>query len=136
MKKMLLIFLIIFSLFLILVFLTEMSKKEMINDDNYITSTEINTAIDNEKDILVYFYQPNCIYCEKATPIIIPMTNEMGIDLKILNLEDNPSGWEQFNVKGTPVLIHYKNGQEVSRLNGLQSEEEYKKWFESLNLKK
>ncbi|MDR4974608.1 thioredoxin family protein [Bacillus toyonensis] len=131
MKKLLLIFLIIISLFLILFFFTEISKKE-IDANNYITSTEVNTALDNKKDILVYFYKPNCIYCEKATPIITPMTNEMGIDLKMLNLEENPSGWKQFNIEGTPTLIHYKNGQEVSRLYGLQSEEEYKKWFEKL----
>ncbi|MBG9689345.1 hypothetical protein ABD91_00085 [Lysinibacillus sphaericus] len=132
MKKLLLIFLIIISLFLVLFFLTEVFKEEIIDENNYITATEMDAAINNKQDILVYFYKPNCIYCEKATPIIIPMTNKMGIDLKILNLGENPSGWEQFNIEGTPTLVHYKNGQEVSRLHGLQSEEEYKKWFESL----
>lgn len=57
------------------------------------------------------------------------MAKDMNIDLKRLNLQEEITGWDIFNIEGTPTIVYFKDGQEVDRIQGLQTEEVFKKWF-------
>ncbi len=37
---------------------------------------------------------------------------------------------DKYNIQGTPTIIHFKDGKEVSRISGEQSKEKFKEWFE------
>lgn len=140
MKKMLGIFTVIICVFIVFIILEKKNNTEQnVNQEtsenqetieNSLTLDELVGLVNSEQDVLVYFYQPNCIYCQQANPIISSLVNEMDIDLKVFNLQKYKNGWEQFNVDGTPTLIHFKDKEEISRLDGLGSEVEYKEWFE------
>ena len=128
MKKLLLISLIIVALFVALFFLTKSSDSDNLYN-NSISFDQLKKSLANNENLLVYFYQTDCMYCKKTTPIVVPMAEKMGIDLKVFNLQEDISGWEQFDIKGTPTIVNYKNGKEFSRIHGQQSEEEFQKWF-------
>ncbi|WP_054768676.1 thioredoxin family protein [Lysinibacillus parviboronicapiens] len=140
MKKMLGIFIVIMCVFIAFIILekkinTEQNVNQKINEnqeinENSLTLDELVGLVNNGQDILVYFYQPNCIYCQQAKPIISSLVNEMDIDLKVFNLQKYKNGWGEFNVEGTPTLIHFKGKEEISRLDYLGSEVEYREWFE------
>lgn len=133
MKKIIILsFITITTLIFIFIFT---NKKEKItittnNMQNEIKVNELQNNLLKKDEKLVYFYQTNCSYCKKVSPIIIPMAKELDIDMKTLNLEEEPNGWNLFNIEGTPTIIHYKNGKEIDRIEGEYKEEEFKIWFQ------
>ncbi len=94
--------------------------------DNQIVPEELNEKIGSGEPVTVYYYSPTCPYCLNTTPKLVPITEELGIDMKKLNLLefDNP------NIESTPTLVHYEDAEEVARLEGEKSEEEYREFFE------
>ncbi|PFS12724.1 thioredoxin family protein [Bacillus thuringiensis] len=133
MKKIIILsFITIATLIFIFIF-TNKKKKITITTNNMQNEIKVNELQNNllkKDEKLVYFYQTNCSYCKKVSPIIIPMAKELDIDMKTLNLEKEPNGWNLFNIEGTPTIIHYKNGKEIDRIEGEYKEEEFKIWFQ------
>lgn len=120
---------IIVVLFIVLIALTNMTKTPG-EYTNPITVEELQKENSKEKETFVYFYQTDCIYCKKTSPIVLPLAKEMNIDLKELNLQEDTAGWDEFNIEGTPTIVHFKNGKEINRLHGQQTEEVFREWFE------
>ncbi|MBE7123908.1 thioredoxin family protein [Bacillus cereus] len=132
MKKILIFILITMSI-LVLIFLITTKKDSKKNTTNYyqneIKTNELQNDILKQDEKFVYFYQTNCHYCKKTSPIVIPMTKKLNINMEVLNLEEEPNGWNQFKIEGTPTIIHYKNGKEIDRIEGEYKDEEFKEWF-------
>ncbi|MEK4815173.1 thioredoxin family protein [Bacillus sp. FSL L8-0287] len=130
MKKIIVFILITIS---ILIFLTTTKKDSKKNTTNYyqnvIKTNELQNHILKQDEKFIYFYQTNCHYCKKTSPIVVPMTKKLNINMEVLNLEKEPNGWNQFKIEGTPTIIHYKNGKEIDRIEGEYKEEEFKEWF-------
>ena len=139
MKKMLIFAITILSILVVITFLTNKetnSEKttsiETINYyENQITPEQLQQDISNHKAKIVYFYKPACPHCSKISPIVVPLAKSMNIDMQVMNLEDYPNGWNMFQIKGTPTIISYKDGKEMSRVLGEQSRETFKNWFEN-----
>lgn len=130
MKKMLIFGGIIIVLFAAIFAVTKMeSNKEKGYYTNKISSDEIRKNNEEKKEQTIYFYQTGCVHCEKVTPVVVPMTKDMNIDMKVIDiLNDNPT-WDEYKIEGTPTIIHFKDGKEVSRIHGEQSKEDFEKWF-------
>lgn len=129
MKKMLVLFGVIISFFIVLtVIINENEDKQY---ENEITTKELEQEVLEENDHFVYFYQTDCIYCKETTPIVIPMANELNINLKVLNLQEDIEGWKKFGIEGTPSIVRFKNGREVDRIVGKNTEGDFREWFES-----
>lgn len=99
---------------------------------NQISLNELQKMIDDNENITVYFYSPICAHCETTTPIIVPMAEKLGINLRKLNLLEYETGWDMFEIKGTPTIINYNKGEEVSRFVGGASELEFKAFFKQI----
>lgn len=56
----------------------------------------------------------------------------MGIDLKQFNLLEFEEGWDEYHIEATPTIVHFKNGQEVARIEGYYEEDVFRKWFEQM----
>ncbi|GGE73439.1 thioredoxin family protein [Priestia taiwanensis] len=97
---------------------------------NQVMLEDLKKALTNKEDMTIYFYQPTCGPCQQTSPIVVPLTEEMGIDLKLFNLLEFKDGWNTFNIDKTPTIVRYKDGKEVDRIVGLKSKEEFKTWFE------
>ncbi|WP_449539220.1 thioredoxin family protein [Ferdinandcohnia sp. Marseille-Q9671] len=107
---------------------------KQLDDPNYgnqILPDELESKLENGETMTVYFYSPTCVHCQNTTPVIVPMVDEMGLDLKKLNLLEFNDAWNKYGIDSTPTLIHFENGEEVSRLVGYHPDHnEYKTWFE------
>jgi thioredoxin-like negative regulator of GroEL len=111
----------------------DQSTIKQLDDPNYrnqIMPYQLKQALQNKEDATIYFYSPTCGPCQQTSPIVVPLTKEMGIDLKLFNLLEFKDGWGTFNIDKTPTIVKYKNGKEVDRIVGLHSEAEFKAWFE------
>ncbi len=109
----------------------EEQKKQETYYTNKISSSELGKQLDAKNDATVYFYQTSCTHCMKVSPIVVPLAKELGVDMKVLDLQTDENGWDAFSIEGTPTIVRYKEGKEVSRIVGEQSETDFKKWFES-----
>lgn len=97
--------------------------------ENIITPSSLKTELENKENITVYFYSPLCHHCKEETSIIVPLGNEKGVNLYLLNLLEFKEAAKEFNVKGTPTIIHYQDGKEVKRLVGTQDKAAYTQFF-------
>lgn len=102
---------------------------------NIIVPDDLDAMLEAEEDVTVYYYSPTCVYCQQTTPIIVPITEELGVDMKKMNLLEFDK-MKYYDIEGTPTVIHYEKGVEVGRLSGAHSAEEYRSFFDEYVLKK
>lgn len=96
---------------------------------NQITPDDLSEKIENGEDVTVYFYSPTCVHCQKTTPILVPVTEDLDVDMKKLNLLEFEEEWDTYDIEGTPTLVHYKDGEEVARISGEQPEDTFVSFF-------
>lgn len=96
---------------------------------NQITPTRLASELEKDEGLTVYFYDPLCKHCLRTTPILVPVAESLDVEVKKMNLREFPDEWQKYDIEGTPSLIHYKNGEEVSRLAGAHEEEDYEEFF-------
>ncbi|MDV2884203.1 thioredoxin family protein [Alkalihalophilus pseudofirmus] len=106
---------------------------ELVNDPNYqnvILPEELEEILEDNGDVTVYFYSSTCPYCKEATPRLVPISEELGVDLVQYNLTEFDEGWSDQNIESTPTIVHFENGEEVDRIVGSAPDEEYRAFFE------
>ncbi|PGM88495.1 thioredoxin family protein [Bacillus cereus] len=139
MKKMLIFIIAIVSIFALVILLTnketqneKTTSTEQVNYyKNQITPEQLQEDLSNHKEKIVYFYKTTCPHCLKVSPIVVPMAENMEINMQVLNLEEYKQGWDMFQIKGTPTIISYKDGKEVNRILGEQSLQTFQTWFKN-----
>lgn len=137
MKKMIIFASICLLLFITFLIITNKenntSSKAVTKNDYYknkITIDQLENDISNNKEKVIYFYQTTCFHCKLVSPIIVPMAEDMNINMQVIDLETYKEGWDKFKITGTPTVIHYKKGKEIDRIEGEQEETTFRKWFE------
>lgn len=97
--------------------------------DNQIMPDDLREKIDSGESVTVYFFSPECGHCVNTTPVLVPVTEDLGVDMVKLNLLEFPEEWEGFNIESTPTVVHYEDKKEVARIIGSQSEKEFEVFF-------
>lgn len=133
MKKILIFLGIIIIIFAAIAFLNHSKEKDYYK--NSVTPNELAEELDKDGTATVYFYSPKCTYCQKTTPIVVPLAEDLNIDLQMYDVLAYEQGWDDYQIEGTPTIIHFENGKEVSRIEGYNEKEQFKKWFDENVLK-
>jgi thioredoxin 1 len=150
-KKVIIFLVVIIALFGALAFVTSYSNQQasvgnpfgkselnpatiaQLEDPNYqnqILPEDLKEKIDNNDGVTVYFYSPTCPHCKATSPVIVPMADELGLDLPLFNLLEFDNGWKEYGITSTPTVIRFEDGKEVSRVEGKVSDGEFRSWFE------
>ncbi|WP_421383998.1 thioredoxin family protein [Bacillus salacetis] len=150
MKKVIIFLVIIIGIFAAIAVVTKMQQDQAAEDNPYnksdlqpatidqlddplyqnlIMPDELETKLENGEDVTVYFFSPTCSHCKATTPIVAPLAEDMGIDLVQYNVLEFEQAWDQFNIEGTPTIIHFEDGKETARIVSSQSEETFENWF-------
>jgi len=82
-----------------------------------------------EGKCIVDFYADWCMPCQRMKTIFENVAKELSGKIKFgkLNIEGNEEITQEYLVMSIPTLIFFRDGEEISRINGLVSEEEIKK---------
>ena len=74
---------------------------------------------------LIDFWAPWCEPCRMQGPIVESIAGKVNGNAKVgkLNVDENPGVAAAFGVSGIPTVILIKDGTEVERFVGVQSEE-------------
>lgn len=156
MKKMLIIGGVIVAIFALIIVLTNMSNSKKLADNPYDKENldqstidllddedyqnialpdEVETQIKSGEPTTVYFFSPTCPHCQATTPILMPVADDMKVDVLQYNLLEYEQGWQDYFIEATPTLVHYENGEEVARWVGAQPKENIEEFFNEVVLK-
>lgn len=75
-----------------------------------------------EGAVLVDFWATWCGPCRRQGPIVDELAEE-GYNVGKLDVDQNMSLAQQYNVQGVPTLMVFKNGQEAARFVGITPKE-------------
>src|SRR5690625_136877 len=101
--------------------------------NNIIVPEALDEKIESGDPVTVYFFSPTCSFCQKTTPIVAPLAEELNIDMKKMNLLEFDK-MKYYNIEGTPTIVHYDNGEEIARIVGQQEEDDFRIFFEEFVL--
>ncbi|MED3929005.1 thioredoxin family protein [Priestia megaterium] len=89
----------------------------------------VQSEIKKGDSLYVYYYQSNCIHCQKVSPYLIPLGEKQKDKFVYINIQKHQKAWREMDIKETPTLIHYNNHSEVDRIEGEHNQEYYKNFF-------
>jgi thioredoxin 1 len=77
-------------------------------------------VLENDKPVLVDFWAEWCGPCRMVGPIVDEIATEKGDQLEVrkLNVDENPAVTRQYGVMSIPTLIVFKGGEPAKRIVG------------------
>ena len=87
------------------------------------TDISFRKELETSTPVLVDFWAEWCAPCRMTAPVLEDLAREKAGHIKIVkvNVDQNPTTAERFNVQSIPTLILFKNGQAVETAVGAMS---------------
>ncbi|MCP3033247.1 thioredoxin family protein [Halobacillus sp. A1] len=111
----------------------EQSTIDQLDDPDYqnqIVPDELEEEISSGEPVTVYFYDPECVHCQNTTPVLVPLAQDMNVDMKKMNLREFGTEGTKYQIQSTPTLVHFEDGEEQARIVGENPEGEFESFFE------
>ena len=156
MKKLAILGVVIIVLFAAIIAITNMSNKsklesnpygtndlkqstiDLLDDENYqniILPDALKEKIASGEGVVGYFFSPECSHCKNYTPKLMPIADQLNIQIDQLNVLEYDDAWYTYNIEATPTMIYFKDGKEVNRLVGDATPEVTRQFFNDVVLK-
>lgn len=84
--------------------------------------------------VVVDFWAEWCGPCKALAPVLADLAKEYSGRVKVVkvNVDESPNTPQQYNVRGIPTLIAFKDGAVVNQLVGNQPRETIRSTFETV----
>ena len=83
-----------------------------------ITDASFNTIVTTNDLILVDFWADWCGPCRMLSPVLEEISNETGLLIGKLNVDENPVKTLEYGVKSIPSMVLFKDGKPVHTMVG------------------
>lgn len=103
-------------------------KKEL------FTQTDFDKMLKANKYVLVDFYAEWCLPCKQMEPILSKLKNQFQgkVAIERVNVDEAKTLSKAIHIEGLPVVAIYRDGTEIKRVTGFQSEKELLKLLQQL----
>ena len=94
-----------------------------------VTDADFDGVVLGDGVVLVDFWAPWCVPCERLSPVVEALAREMEgrLGVAALDVDANPIAASRHAVLSLPTLILFREGQEVARLTGTASEKKLRR---------
>lgn len=82
------------------------------------TDNNFNEVINSNDLVLVDFWADWCGPCKMLSPILDEISEERGLLIGKLNVDENPAKMEEYSVYSIPTMVLFKSGQPVKTIVG------------------
>ena len=83
-----------------------------------ITDDSFDEAVSTNDLVLVDFWADWCGPCKKLSPILDEISNQTGLLVGKLNVDENPDKVKEYSVHSIPTMVLFKSGQPVKTITG------------------
>lgn len=83
-----------------------------------VTDDSFNEVISANDLVLIDFWAEWCGPCKKLSPILDEISNQTGLLVGKLNVDENPLKMEEYSIHTLPTMVLFKSGQPARIING------------------
>ena len=83
-----------------------------------VTDESFNSVLESHDLVLMDFWAPWCGPCKKVSPILDEISEEIGLWVGKLNVDENPIKSEEYSVTSIPTMVLFKSGKPVKTITG------------------
>ena len=83
-----------------------------------VTDDSFNEVVSTNDLVLVDFWAEWCGPCKMLSPILDEISNERGLLVGKLNVDENPAKMEEYSIHSIPTMVLFKSGQPVKTITG------------------
>ena len=98
-----------------------------------VTDESFDRVLDSHNLVLIDFWAPWCGPCKKVSPILDEISNERGLWVGKLNVDENPIKSTEYSVTSIPYMVLFKSGKPVNTITGAKPKhvllDELSKWI-------
>ena len=98
-----------------------------------VTDESFDRVLDSHNLVLIDFWAPWCGPCKKISPILDEISNERGLWVGKLNVDENPVKSAEYSVTSIPYMVLFKSGKPVKTITGAKPKhlmlEELSEWI-------
>jgi len=83
-----------------------------------VTDSSFQEALEQNSLILIDFWAEWCGPCKKVSPILDEISQDMGLPVGKLNIDENPVKTTEYSVHSIPTMVLFKDGNPVHTVIG------------------
>lgn len=98
-----------------------------------VTDESFDNVIKSHDLVLIDFWAPWCGPCKKISPILDEISEEHGLWVGKLNVDENPIKSAEYSITSIPYMVLFKSGKQVKSITGAKPKhlmlEELSEWI-------
>ena len=98
-----------------------------------VTDESFDKVLESHNLVLIDFWAPWCGPCKKVSPILDEISNERGLWIGKLNVDENPIKSAEYSVTSIPYMVLFKSGRPIKTIVGAKPKhlilEELSEWI-------
>ncbi len=83
-----------------------------------VTDQSFAQVIKSHSLVLIDFWAEWCGPCQKISPILDEISEENGLWVGKLNIDEKPEKTQEYSVQSIPTMVLFKDGKPVHRVQG------------------